>query len=93
MAESRIALGGLVKGRVQGVFFRAETQKQANRLQLTGWVRNTAEGAVEVLICGRETDVGDMVEWLHQGPALARVEEVQLQPVDWPELEGFQIRS
>ena len=91
MSESRIALHGRVKGRVQGVFFRAETQKHAIRLQLTGWVRNTPAGDVELLVCGREADVGDMVQWLHHGPALARVVEVSLQPIDCPDLPGFQI--
>ena len=79
---------GLIKGRVQGVFFRMETQKRACLLQLTGWVRNTPAGDVEVLICGEEAEVGSMIEWLHQGPTLARVLAVDLAKTQNPELDS-----
>ncbi len=52
VSDNKMILQGLVKGRVQGVFFRAETQAEAIRLGLSGWVRNTIDGNVEVLIAG-----------------------------------------
>ncbi len=66
----------IVSGRVQGVFFRAETQSQALRLNLKGWVRNMSDGRVEILIEGDEADVDRMMAWCHKGPRLARVEKV-----------------
>lgn len=82
---------GLVKGRVQGVFFRLETQQQAIRLGLTGWVRNTVDGHVEVCISGEDSQVTRMLEWLQQGPRLAHVETVELNLVSRTEVDDFQI--
>jgi acylphosphatase len=65
-----------IKGRVQGVFFRAETQKAAQGFNITGWVRNIADGRVEALIEGEDADVNKMIAWCHKGPPAARVEEV-----------------
>ena len=93
MPTQKVTMQGLIKGRVQGVFFRMETQKQACQLQLTGWVRNTPVGDVEVLICGDEADVDSMIEWLQQGPTLARVLAVELTSTSNPELDDFQIVS
>ncbi|MGH8657843.1 MAG: acylphosphatase [Gammaproteobacteria bacterium] len=67
----------LVSGRVQGVYFRAHTQQQAERLKLTGWVRNLSDGRVEVLACGDDAAVTALHEWLWQGPELARVSAVR----------------
>jgi len=89
----RHALRGLVKGRVQGVFFRAETQRQAQELGLAGWVRNTAGGHVELLIAGEEAALERMREWLRQGPVLAKVDSVELRQDEDPGLPGFQIRQ
>ncbi|MBN2179193.1 MAG: acylphosphatase [Deltaproteobacteria bacterium] len=66
----------IISGRVQGVFFRAETQNQALRLQLKGWVRNMSDGRVEIVIEGDEGNVQRMIAWCHKGPRLARVEKV-----------------
>ncbi|MGH8643352.1 MAG: acylphosphatase [Gammaproteobacteria bacterium] len=66
----------LVSGRVQGVYFRAHTQQRAERLKLTGWVRNLRDGRVEVLACGDDAAVTALQEWLWQGPELARVSAV-----------------
>jgi acylphosphatase len=66
----------IVSGRVQGVFFRAETQSQALRLRLKGWVRNMSDGKVQIVMEGEEDDVKTMIAWCHKGPRLARVENV-----------------
>jgi acylphosphatase len=66
-----------VSGRVQGVFFRAQTQATARRLGLTGWVRNLSDGRVECLACGDEGQLKAFEAWLWQGPPQARVEKVE----------------
>lgn len=87
-----VSLTGLVKGRVQGVFFRAETQAQAQRLGLTGWVRNTGDGHVEVLVSGAEGAVRAMRAWLLQGPPRARVDSLELVECEAEPDPGFEIR-
>ncbi len=66
----------LVSGRVQGVFFRASTQQQAEQLSLTGYARNLADGRVEVIACGELSAVEKLEAWLSQGPELADVSTV-----------------
>jgi acylphosphatase len=66
----------LVDGLVQGVFFRDSTWRRARELGVTGWVRNLPDGRVEVVAEGERADVEHLVEWLHDGPKYARVEEV-----------------
>ena len=65
-----------VKGRVQGVFFRASSQEQANKYNLTGYAKNLPDGSVEVLACGQSPAVEALCDWLWQGPLHARVENV-----------------
>ena len=65
-----------VSGRVQGVFFRAHTQKKAQQLGLEGWVRNLVDGRVEVAVEGSEHPLKVLLEWLHEGPPAAHVERV-----------------
>lgn len=67
-----------VSGRVQGVFFRAQTQKAATRYNLTGWVRNLADGRVEALLEGEGKSVDKMLEWCRKGPPAAQVENVSI---------------
>lgn len=66
-----------VSGRVQGVFFRASTQRHARRLGVTGHARNLPDGSVEVLACGSEAAVAQLREWLWQGPPTSRVSAVE----------------
>lgn len=74
MGNIRVRL--IVSGRVQGVWFRDSTRKKANEINIHGWVRNKADGTVEVLAEGDEKDVSELVEWCHQGPPHARVSGV-----------------
>ena len=69
----------LISGQVQGVFFRAATEAAARRLGVTGWVRNLADGSVELVACGEETKLAELERWLWQGPSRARVEQVRSQ--------------
>lgn len=81
-----------VKGRVQGVFFRAETREQARALELKGYAQNNRDGSVTVVAAGEESKVLQLVEWCRKGPDLARVETVEVtyeKPQD--DLSGFEI--
>lgn len=70
-----------VNGRVQGVGFRAATQRQAQTLGLTGWVRNDPKGFVEVHAYGLPSQLQDLATWLEQGPGSARVTRLDTGPV------------
>jgi len=65
-----------VSGRVQGVFFRAATERAAMGFNLTGWVKNTPDGRVEAVFEGEDDNVDKMLAWCHVGPPAARVQEV-----------------
>ena len=67
----------IVEGRVQGVFFRDVVRAQAERLQVTGWVRNLADDTVEVLAEGADIAIAQLVCMLEQGSPRARVDEVR----------------
>lgn len=67
----------VVRGRVQGVFFRASAQREARQLGLTGWVKNRPDGAVEVVAEGEEDNVKDFLAWTQHGPSTARVDKVE----------------
>ena len=66
-----------VYGRVQGVWFRGSTQRQALRLGLRGHARNLPDGSVEVLACGPTPELQTLRQWLQRGPPSARVERVE----------------
>ena len=78
---SEIAKRFIVSGRVQGVFFRASTRKEAERLGLRGSAVNLPDGRVEVLAVGEPAVVDELGKWLEKGPTMARVQEVQSQLV------------
>ena len=83
----------LVSGRVQGVFFRAETEAAARRLGLTGWVSNLADGSAELVACGAEAKLVELERWLRQGPPRARVEQVKSREVELQSFSDFSIRG
>jgi len=75
MGQKRIHL--VVRGRVQGVYFRATAQREARQLGLTGWVKNRADGSVEMVVEGEEDYVKDFLSWAQGGPSTARVDKVE----------------
>lgn len=80
------------EGRVQGVFFRANTQRCAEMLGLTGWVRNTADGRVEAVFEGEEEAVREAIEWCATKQPYARVSRKQVEFSDAKdEFEMFSI--
>lgn len=88
----RVCLHGFVSGRVQGVYYRQSTEQQAERLGVDGWVRNLADGRVEVLLEGEEEAVRELKRWLHEGPANAEVSAVDVQEVPTQGITGFIVR-
>ena len=74
--DGAMALTVRISGRVQGVSFRWETQRQAERLGVRGWVRNEPDGSVLLHAEGEAEAVDALVAWCHDGPGFARVQEV-----------------
>ena len=70
-----------VTGRVQGVYYRASTRERARTLGLSGWVRNTADGAVEIEAEGPADAVQKLVAWCNEGPPAARVRDVEMKSI------------
>ena len=93
MQDERERADVRVTGRVQGVFFRDSARRNAERLGLSGWVRNSPDGAVEAVFEGPSEGVREMVRWCEQGPPDASVEDVS---VDFgpgrEDLTGFEVR-
>jgi acylphosphatase len=75
----------VVSGRVQGVFFRAETQKAAMVFGVSGWVRNRRNGTVEAVVEGARKDVLSLINWCNTGPPLSKVDRVE---VTWRTFNG-----
>lgn len=66
-----------VSGRVQGVFFRSETQRKARQFGITGFVRNLLDGRVEAILEGEREKVEKVIKWARRGPFFARVEKME----------------
>ncbi len=81
----------LIKGKVQGVFYRASAQEEAEALSLTGWVKNTREGYVEVMVQGNAEAVRKFIDWCWQGPSRAVVTEVIATEKEAQPFDGFRI--
>jgi acylphosphatase len=81
-----------IRGRVQGVWFRASTAERAVALGLRGRAENLPDGSVLVHVAGAASAVDALIEWLYRGPPLARVDAVEVEAIEpgslqWP--EGF----
>jgi acylphosphatase len=81
----------LIKGTVQGVGYRASAKEQADRLGLTGWVRNTLEGDVEITTTGDPLPLQQFIQWCHRGPAHAHVIDLLTQPLPETSFPDFSI--
>lgn len=89
----KICLHCFVSGRVQGVFYRRATRGEAVKHGVTGWVKNLADGRVEVMICGEEAAVYALQNWLWEGPKAAKVNEVEMEELPWQAFEQFEVRN
>ena len=79
----------VVRGRVQGVFFRDSAQQEAEREGVAGWIRNRDDGAVEAVFEGDPEAVERLVEWCRSGPSSADVEDVEASEEEPEGLSGF----
>ncbi|MCB9677635.1 MAG: acylphosphatase [Alphaproteobacteria bacterium] len=82
-----------VTGRVQGVWYRASTQREAQHKGLAGWVRNRRDGRVEAWFEGDAAAVDALVRWCHEGPELARVFDVEVAAVEPEGFRDFEVRA
>lgn len=88
---NQICIHCYVSGRVQGVWFRASTKEEADRLGVTGWVRNMTDGRVEAFICGENDKVMALYEWLKKGPEQAQVEDVTFKKEELKQFSNFEV--
>jgi acylphosphatase len=81
----------LIKGKVQGVFYRASAKDVAEQLSINGWIRNTREGNVEAMVSGDEDRVKEFIEWCKKGPRRAEVTKVMVTEKEDERFESFKI--
>lgn len=82
----------VASGRVQGVFFRDSTRREANRLGVTGWVRNRPDGTVEAHVEGAPEAVEALVRWARDGPRHADVDDVRVSEAEPAGCTRFEVR-
>ena len=82
----------IVRGEVQGVYFRESTRQEADRRSVAGFARNRADGAVEAVFEGEPDAVEAMIDLVRRGPAAARVEDIELSDEAPQGLSGFETR-
>lgn len=82
----------LVKGKVQGVFYRATAKKIADEIGVTGWIKNTPDNCVEMVASGSQHCLQRFIEWCKRGPARANVSEVKITETKEETFDQFQIR-
>ena len=78
-----------VHGRVQGVWFRESTRREAERLGISGYALNRPDGTVDVLAAGPPAALEALEAWLHEGPPMAKVTKVDARPGKAPATTGF----
>lgn len=81
----------IVKGKVQGVFFRAEAKETAEKLGITGWVKNREDGSVEAMAKGSQESIDAFVQWCKTGPKRAGVTDVIVTPLHLDDFDTFEI--
>jgi len=83
--KKKIRAHVVISGRVQGVYYRKDAIKQAQRLGLSGWIRNLNDGKVEAVFEGEKENVEKIVNWAKKGPFFARVSSLK---IEWQEYKG-----
>jgi acylphosphatase len=92
VAVDRVRRRVLVAGRVQGVWFRESCRDQAQAAGVAGWVRNLADGRVEVVLEGPPAAVDEVVGWCRRGPRRARVDGIEVVDEAAVGEQGFRVR-
>jgi acylphosphatase len=82
----------IVRGNVQGVFFRDSTREQAEQQGVSGWVSNRSDGAVEAVLEGPADAVERVLKFLHDGPSRADVDDVEVREEEPEDLSSFEVR-
>ena len=90
MSEDVAALDLVVTGRVQGVFYRASMRTEADRLGVSGWVRNADDGTVHAHLEGPHPALEELLAWCRTGPPQARVDEVSTTDAEVTGSSGFE---
>jgi acylphosphatase len=80
-----------IKGKVQSVFYRATAKEVAEEIGVTGWVKNTKDGSVEIVATGNSGQLQKLIQWCSVGPAQATVTGVAVNEIKEENFEGFQI--
>jgi len=92
MTTGNVRAHAIIRGRVQGVFFRGETQQAARNIGVTGWVRNKTDGTVEAVFEENPDQVSRILEWSKRGPPLSHVTAVEVRWEEFTgEFDGFRI--
>jgi acylphosphatase len=79
----------IIRGKVQGVWFRESTRREAETLGLSGYAANLEDGSVEVVAAGGDAELDKLAAWLRHGPTLARVEQLSSEEIGDPGKSGF----
>ena len=82
----------IIKGNVQGVFYRATAKKIAEKNNLTGWVKNKSDGDVEAIVSGTDEDVRTFIDWCRKGPDKAQVEDVVINEKRGVSFKSFEVK-
>ena len=74
----KIKINAIISGKVQGVWFRVNTKKKADELEIFGWVKNTEDGNVEAVFEGDEKNIYKLIEWCSKGPSNSKVTKIDI---------------
>jgi acylphosphatase len=80
-----------IKGKVQGVFYRASAKNKADELGVTGWIRNLPDRNVEITATATEKNLQEFIDWCKQGPPRAVVDKVIVEELEFEAFNGFRI--
>ena len=83
----------VIKGKVQGVYYRASAKEKANELGIKGWIKNTPRGHVEVMASGSKEQLEKFMEWCRQGPKYADVSDMIVTKVEQENFNDFSIKK
>ncbi len=90
---NKIQIKVIIKGLVQGVFYRVHTKNTADKLGVKGYVKNLANGSVEAVFEGDTQAVAMMIDWCHKGPEISRIDHVDTQEIKpLSDFKTFEIR-
>ena len=80
-----------IKGKVQGVYYRASAKEKGDEINIKGWVKNKMDGNVEAVASGSKEQIEQFIEWCKKGPKRAMVTEVEVTPLEYQSFPDFKI--